>query len=121
MEGVRTVGNENKSPGQKAYEAFRDRLTKGNKKWEYLGYDRVSMEQKEAWESSAAANRDQILIQMSVEEKECLQAINEAYGKFLKLPGISQTQIEDFVFGIHRCQDQIAFNVASRANPEEWR
>lgn len=61
-----------------------------------------------------------ILYGMTESERDIMKLLCEALGKFCKLSSVTQDQIEDFNCGIHRCQDQIAVQVARRVEPGEW-
>jgi hypothetical protein len=54
------------------------------------------------------------------EEKAVVMKLVEAYEMWLKLADKNINEKEDFVAGIHRCQDVIRGRVAKRADPEFW-
>ena len=55
------------------------------------------------------------------EEKAVVMKLVEAYEMFMRLyPDKSSNEMNDFVDGIHRCQDVIRGRVAKRADPNFW-
>ncbi len=54
------------------------------------------------------------------EEKAVVVKLVEAYELWLALPDKTSNEIDDFVGGIHRCQDIIRCRVAKRADPDFW-
>ena len=54
------------------------------------------------------------------EEKAVVLKLVEAYEMWLKLPDKNTNELEDFIYGIHRCQDVIRGRVAKRVDPEFW-
>ena len=54
------------------------------------------------------------------DEKAIVMKLVEAYEMWLKLPDKNTNELQDFVSGIHRCQDVIRGRVAKRADPTFW-
>jgi len=54
------------------------------------------------------------------EEKAVVMKLVEAYEMWLQLPDKNTNELEDFICGIHRCQDVIRGRVAKRADPTFW-
>ena len=60
-------------------------------------------------------------IGLTKQEREVLEHLTAAWDGFCKLdPRPTDTMLQDFCDGVHRCQDQLAVRVAQRANPEVW-
>jgi hypothetical protein len=54
------------------------------------------------------------------QEKEVLNHLCEAFNKFKKLPVAHPDDMSEFIDGIHKAQNIIAFRVARRVNPKVW-
>jgi hypothetical protein len=53
-------------------------------------------------------------------EKKTLEALAEAWWRFLELERQHPDEVDEFRSAIHRAQDLIAVRVARRADPATW-
>jgi hypothetical protein len=53
-------------------------------------------------------------------EKLVVRLLAEAWNAYLALPVEHPNEREEFMQGVHRCQDIVAVRVARRADPETW-
>lgn len=105
------------SGGEKCHREFQEKM--GHGKLAKTLWDGMSAEQRSFYEGMFVGQQSHP--KMTAAEHNAMQLLADAYGVFLTLPSVTQTQLEDYVFGIHRCQDQISIQVARRADPDQWR
>lgn len=57
---------------------------------------------------------------LTKEETEIIDHLAQAYNLFIKLQTKHPCDNEEFMHGIHQCQQKIGMRVARRINPDVW-
>jgi len=60
------------------------------------------------------------LVSLTLDEKDVLSHLAQAWEKFVALPQNSTDNLKEYQESIHRCQQLVALRVARRADPEVW-
>lgn len=57
---------------------------------------------------------------LTKEEGQVMDALVSAWSAFVGLQRQHPQELDDFSFGIHKCQDLLAVRIARRVYPEGW-
>jgi hypothetical protein len=60
-------------------------------------------------------------VRLTPEERTCLDYLSRAWNAFVELPPAHPDDAAEFRSAIHACQNILAYRVAKRVDPEDWK